>query len=274
MLRCAYNLGKEHPELVKLVASNFPKFFKDPKIAEAALYSLKIADDNDDIDIDELLAEVKSSFGNQESVFKGIEVRDIFTISGKGVAEHAETEYDYWFEYHKEGLGKMLELRLDSTGNKATKVLKLDYVYDDSRASVERLGKDIINKMSAAFDQKDGISIAIPLNLNYKHWVGMVVSKHENEIKLEYMDSERNPMPQDLKTHLSKLLSEQYKDLTVSVNEKEVLMQTYGNCGLETVENIIEAISPGIRIDEESALLIHNLLLGDSLLLDDSFYHI
>jgi hypothetical protein len=217
---------------------------------------------------------VKTGLGNAESIFKTIEVSDekniVKVISGKGEGGHTESEYDYWFEYYKEGIERLLQLRLNSIGNESTEILKLNYAYDDNIGTVERLSRDIINKideLSNRFesDQESEINIAIPLNLSYKHWVGMVITKHGNEIKLEYMDSARHPMPQELKEHLNKLLSEHYKNFLISVNEKEVALQSYGNCGLETVENIIEAISPGARVDEENVLVVHNLLLGDSL---------
>lgn len=239
LMTCASEFAKSYPQLIKTIAQDHPELFISAAIAE------KIDQVKDDV---KLLTNVKQHF----------------SIIGHGtVQQNSESSYNsYWYEYTKEAMDAILELRLETVkdiSNLETKLFSPSYVWDNSKATTEKLCNEISNDLK---NTNQHTTLLIPLNLYGKHWVGIAIAKSEEGIKISYMDSENNPIPDILKVTLKEVLSDS-KGLEIA--EVKVPLQHYDNCGPETIENLIGHVS-GYRIDEDSALTIHSILVGDTII--------
>lgn len=232
-LTCAREFAKTYPELTKKIAKEHPEYFVDALIVKALI--------NDPTELERLLGK---------------------NFDGKGLYEYEQE--NYWYQYSNEAMEQLLKLRLDSIGVEKVKVVNPNYVWDDSIANAERLSNEII---TASIDHD---KVLVTLNLYGKHWVGIALDKSKAEIS--YMDSEQNRIPTLLKKQLTEKLatSSFYMEYQVNLREIELELQKYNNCGPETIENFISYLTGGNRLSQEEAVVLHSLLLENSLLIGDN----
>ena len=58
--------------------------------------------------------------------------------------------------------------------------------------------------------------------------------------------------------------------VSVNLREIELELQKYNNCGPEVIENFIFYLTDGNRLSQEEAIVLHSLLLENSLLMGDN----
>ncbi|WP_425361607.1 Ulp1 family isopeptidase [Candidatus Tisiphia endosymbiont of Ceraclea dissimilis] len=254
-LKCAkfFVEHNEYSKLITKIASEYPEYF----VSE---YLVKIL-----IKDETLQAEVISTLNNSRQ------------ITGKGYGEHQENSYwhDYWYEYSKEAMDTILKLRLKSTGIENVKSVSIDHAFNES--SKLYFAKDLRAKISSGFsdnikanssNDNNTTKLLIPINLDNKHWVGLVIEHSSDKIIAYYMDSEGEYIPEILKNSLENELVKLYPSLHIKIIEQPVASQKYNNCGLEVIENLVA--SCGIpRITEDEVVAIHSLLVEDKQLNDD-----
>jgi len=158
-------------------------------------------------------------------------------------------------------MNKLLNLRLDSAevAKDDLQIINPSCAFDGTITSAEELATEITSQIFC------GKALVI-LNLYNKHWVGIVVDKKDEEIKLTYMDSEQVAMPELLKTMLAKEMAAANPECNISVVEAVLEVQKYNNCGLEVIENFVSYIT-GNRLGQEDALIAHSMLFEDTVTL-------
>lgn len=182
----------------------------------------------------------------------------IFNELGQGVCQEDDTN-SFWHTYTKVAMGELLELRLKSTDiNENIETFSPNYVFYNSNSSAIRLANDIATKTSNI--------LLVNLNLYGKHWVGIVIDKTAGEVKVHYMDSEQQPIPDLLKENLVEALIVANPVLQTNITETELEPQKYSNCGPEVIENFMLYLT-GQRLSQEDAVPVHALLFEDSIML-------
>ncbi|WP_342256968.1 tetratricopeptide repeat protein [Rickettsia endosymbiont of Aspidapion aeneum] len=248
-MTCVSYFAKEYPTLLKKIANQQPEYFVKEQVVKAAIPT----DTN-------LQNKVLSKLNEM--------------ITGQGTREYEEGNYDeYWYEYSKQAMDQLLELRLKSTGIENAKIISADYVFNDS--SKFDFIRDLLAKIPVEFTVSDNINgsndnhnitkLLIPINLYNKHWVGLVLEHSSDKVTVYYMDSENKPMTKILRSSFEDELAKLYPDLHIKITEQQVQEQKYNNCGLEVIENLI-AMCCGIRVTQDEALALHSLLFQDSVL--------
>jgi tetratricopeptide (TPR) repeat protein len=229
-LTCAIEFSKKYPTLTKKIAVEHPEYFVDAQVARALI--------KDPVRLEQLIGT---------------------NFDGKGTFDHEQESY--WYQYSRDGMDQLLKLRLKSTEVEGVKILNPNYVWDDSRASAEKLSHDIF---TASINRQKTL---VTLNLYGKHWVGIAVDQGESNIKVSYMDSEQQAIPILLKRDLVNILSAAYPNRRVDISETKLEHQKYNNCGLETIENLIAYVNGAERtVTQEGAMILHSVLLENALL--------
>ncbi len=184
-------------------------------------------------------------------------------LSSQNYEGEGTRDYDslsYWHIYSKNAMYEILQLRLESVSiNEGVEIFSPNYIFDGSNDLALKLAKDVISKVA---DKK----LLVTLNLYNKHWVGIVVDKIADELKLHYLDSEQQPIPLILKKVFTEFLHRTYPESQINIMETELKPQKYNNCGLEVIENFMQYLA-GHRLSQEDALPIHTLLYEDSIML-------
>lgn len=184
---------------------------------------------------------------------KVIQVLNDFIGKGLEVCNEAS----YWYEYSKDKVSKILDLRMTSIKIEKIKVIS-PILWDGSVLGA----KECSDRITSTLHDKE--AVLVPINFFNKHWVGIAIAKNNNEINLNYMDSEQLKMPGLLKEIITTVLITEYPRHCVSIIEREVEKQRYNNCGPEVVENFMQHIT-SCRFSQEDAPLAHLLLLEDDL---------
>ncbi len=218
------------------------------------------------------LSDIYNKLGNQEKAqeyfdkARKMEEALSFNPSGNGAYDYANA--NYWNHYYKEGLEQILKLRLENINVKEVIIKSLEYVWLDNTTIADKFTCDI----KTAIEEVRS-SVLIPLNLYAKHWVGIVIEKHEENIKIVYMDSEQHPIPTLLKTTLESVINDACTNYDITLEERNVEKQITNNCGSEVIENFIDYLTD-CRIPQDSAVMVHSALLEDYLLgnLGDELY--
>ena len=105
--------------------------------------------------------------------------------------------------------------------------------------------------------------ILLPINLENKHWVGIVLKYKSDKASMFYMDPQNNEIPDKLLFYLAKCCA--FRNLKISYYRIKVEQQKYNNCGAEMIENFIYFLT-GKRRTQESALEHHSILYERHLL--------
>ena len=182
--------------------------------------------------------------------------------TGKGSASYENVSY--WNEYSNSSMKKILELRLKSTdiNIEHIKIIHPNYIFNE--VTLLTFIKDLVTQIDVAdIETGSGIrpKLLIPVNIDNKHWVGMVIEFTNDRVVVTYMDSEAHPMPKSLNDGLKAELERSYHNSIIEIIEKEVEHQKYNNCGLEVIENLIAAVAEEtISIDQEETLAMHSIL--------------
>jgi ankyrin repeat protein len=167
----------------------------------------------------------------------------------------------YWNQYSQIGITELLELRIKDLGVlEKVKMLTSDVVWSGDREKGNILVKTIIEFLG----HEERIAV-MPLNLYYKHWVGMVIRKDDHGVSLTYLDSENNPIPVKLEVTLKDQLKNVGYD--IDINSVRVEQQVSNNCGPEVIENIILYLT-GIRLQQDKAVEYHSYLLEQKLIFE------
>ncbi len=177
------------------------------------------------------------------------------------ISEFNELGYSKWFnEYYSEGIDKILLLRKDTLVleiKEKIKILSAKYQQSSFCTDIDLLVQDIY-----ALRVEDGDVILVPYNIENKHWVGLVFEKYEGGFRVIYLDPENKNVNLKLLSDLERELESLGQKL--EFYQRQVETQKYSNCGVEVVENFMLYLT-GKRIDQESAVAIHSILLEDVL---------
>jgi ankyrin repeat protein len=176
-------------------------------------------------------------------------------FTGKGLEEY--NEESYWYEYSKDGINKLLALRLDNSYIDGVKIVD-SVLWSDSFSTIEILSNEIVSNLGG-----DAGKILVPLNLYGKHWVGIAAEKSAGKINLIYMDSEQQEMPALLREQLTTQIAASL-ECQVSVTEPKLELQKFNNCGVEMIENFLLYLT-GCRLSQEIAVEFHSRLLEEDL---------
>jgi hypothetical protein len=194
------------------------------------------------------------------------------------VLSSRESEIEYWLNYNELALKNLLELRLKSVieGDKASKSIKVleSRVVDINHKAIFAQTKiiDMSESIINIYNTDKAINhilipILIPKNALVYHWVGVAVTKTENELSIAYLDSENHKDVALLQTLLTYNLQKLFPNLYVSFKQISVEQQKYNNCGLELIENFVFYLT-GVRITQEEAPYVHNELWLQKLIFD------
>lgn len=190
-------------------------------------------------------------------------------FTGKGTTDYKDKRS--WNEYSRVAMKEILDLRLKSLGidTEDTKIILPGYVFDEVTA-VDFM-KDLIPQINAVITTEDSNVIRqellVPVNLYGKHWVGVTIEFADGKIKVTYMDSEGNSIPQLLNEALAAALAKAYANMNIELTEKAVEHQKSNNCGLEVIENLIAAVAgEAVRIEQDEVLKAHSILYEQHLI--------
>jgi hypothetical protein len=161
----------------------------------------------------------------------------------------------FYNKYYKHGLEDILPLRLKAAGVDDTVVLPVIRL---SEYALRFIIKQIAFKLEQGFG-----NLVIPLNIEDKHWVGLLVRAGANNLEIEYLDSEQNGLSPVFKEQILSY----FKGTAVNIVESIFERQKYNNCGPELVENFVKLLG-GERVSQEAAPYLHSLLLEQKLIED------
>lgn len=203
--------------------------------------------------------EIFDQIGKVAEDYKQVQLKNWEALSnfkGKGLCNQ-EDDPSYWHTYTKLGMDDILKLRLKAEDLENMNTFSPNYVYDGSAAAL-RFAKDVA--------EKAGEKMLVTLNFYYKHWIGLVIEKISNQINVNYMDPEQQPMPALLKAMLGEALANAHPEQQINMTEIGLELQKYNNCGPEVIENFMQYLT-GHRVSQEDAVPVHSLLYEDSITL-------
>lgn len=129
---------------------------------------------------------------------------------------------DPWMEYTKEGMDKLLQLRLEASDQQDIKTIIPNYIYDGTTDNAKKLA----NEISMNLSEKS----LVVLNLFGKHWVGLAIEKDAETLDIQYMDSEQEMIPAALKEQLINQITINCPGHNIQFTDTELEAQKY-NCG-------------------------------------------
>jgi tetratricopeptide (TPR) repeat protein len=174
-------------------------------------------------------------------------------FKGQGTLANADNSYP---EYYSNGIYQVLKLRLSELTN--TVPLKSRYFGNDLGYEAWLLASDV----GAILSEGKQI-VLVPINLDNKHWLGLLFKGFGDSVEITYMDSEQRAMLPKLKDGLEygfRMNSYQSHFITAKLQP-----QSYNNCGFELIENFVHHLS-GTRATQGGAMYVHSLLVENSLL--------
>jgi tetratricopeptide (TPR) repeat protein len=191
--------------------------------------------------------------GRADDVRQAIEHKERAGVfKGQGTLGYRVNSYP---EYYNGGIDRVLELRLAGLTNAV--LLKSQYFGNGIGYQAQALASDV----GAIVSQ--GNQVVVPMNLDNKHWVGLLFKGFGDRVEVTYMDPEQATMLPGLKSGLEDDLS--LKGYESRIEEASLTPQSYNNCGYEVIENFVYYLT-GTRATQEGAMYVHSLLVENSLL--------
>ncbi len=124
----------------------------------------------------------------------------------------------------------------------------------------------LATKISDALNKSSGNGkILVSINLNSKHWVGIVTEKDIDQIIIHYMNSELEVIPPFLQEALLFVLARDYPSIEVKVVNDPVEKQISNNCGSEVIENFMLYLT-GERYKQEDVTEFYSMLYEQNLI--------
>jgi tetratricopeptide (TPR) repeat protein len=173
-------------------------------------------------------------------------------FKGQGTLAYTDNSYP---EYYNGGIDRVLELRL--AGFTTAMSLKSRYFGNDISYQAQALAADV----GAILSQSN--QIVVPINLDNKHWVGLLFKGFGDGVEVTYMDPEQATMLPSLRSGLENGLS--LNGYESRIEEASLTPQSYNNCGYEVIENFMYYLT-GTRATQGGAMYVHSLLVENSLL--------
>ena len=97
------------------------------------------------------------------------------------------------------------------------------------------------------------------------HWVGIVIDQRGSWLTVKYFDSENQVIPLSLDMLVSEIFEANNLEHPIKFEQIRVEQQRYNNCGPEVIENFVLCLT-GVRATQEAAVVLHSLLLENTLL--------
>ena len=169
-----------------------------------------------------------------------------------GIAEH-------YVRYCSSGINVLLPLRIKNAELSDIAILKASFL---NANTILDLLDVALTRIHHGFN-----NVALPLNIQEKHWVGMLIKKKESVLEITYLDSENAGLSQNIKDLIVNFLSETHYN--INLIEAKLEQQKYGNCDPELIENFIKLLT-GTRVSQEEAVIKHSKLFEQSLLSGDN----
>jgi hypothetical protein len=173
-------------------------------------------------------------------------------FKGQGTLGYVVDNYP---EYYDSGLDQVLKLRISGLTNAIS--LRPRYFGNEFGYKAWRLASDI----GAILSQ--GKQVVVPINVDNKHWLGLLFKGFGDRVEVTYMDSEQRAMLPRLREELEHgfaMNSYQSSFLTAKLQP-----QRYNNCGFEVIENFVHYLT-GTRATQGGVMYVHSLLVENSLL--------
>lgn len=163
-------------------------------------------------------------------------------------------------KYYADNIINILKLRVKMLGlEDNVKVLSKQYQLSQNNTNIDEMLEEL-----DSLGLKNQDKVLIPYNIENKHWVGLVITKNDNILQINYMDSENKPIPENFLLALDSKNKELECD--IKIFQVTVEQQKFNNCGPETIENMI-LLSTGNRINpQEDVVTFHSQLIEDNLL--------
>ena len=156
----------------------------------------------------------------------------------------------FFTTYWNEGVENILYLRLDIANLKNEVAVSKPLLLIENNVSSS---SQLTLKIKELLSNDDNTKILIPLNIDNRHWVGLVIS----DGIAHYMDSENNIASDSLMALLA--------SVGISLKQIQVEHQKYNNCGPEMIENFIWYLT-GYRADQQNAVAIHSTIFEEEIL--------
>ena len=163
-------------------------------------------------------------------------------------------------KYYSDHFEKILKLRVKdlNLGNNI-KILPAKYQLSQMNTGIDQMIEEAI-----ALNLKNQDVILVPYNIENKHWVGLVITKNNNILQINYLDSENKAIPENLLLALESKNNELHSNIKIS--QVIVEQQEFNNCGPEAIENMVLLLT-GDRINpQEDVVPFHSQLIEDNLL--------
>jgi hypothetical protein len=173
-------------------------------------------------------------------------------FKGQGTLGYVVDNYP---EYYDSGINQVLKLRLSGLANAIS--LKPRYFGNDLGYEALRLASDVGAMLS------QGKQVVVPINLDNKHWLGLLFKGFVDRVEVTYMDSEQRAMLPQLMEELAHGFG--MNNYQSSFLTAKLVPQSYNNCGYEVIENFMYYLT-GTRATQGGAMYAHSLLVENSLL--------
>ena len=163
-------------------------------------------------------------------------------------------------EYYSNNIEQILKLRikdLDLADN--IKILPAKYQLSQNKTNLDQMLEEL-----SALNLKNQDKVLIPYNIEGRHWVGLMITKDNDELQVNYMDTENKPIPAQLLVTLKSKAKE--LELPSKISQIITEEQQFNNCGPEVIENFILQLTGGRVIPQEDVVPFHSQLIEKSLL--------
>ena len=221
--------------IIMVIPSLYPSLVEELKLMRAYL-------DN------KLGAGAKAEEGDEYKDAKGEGSKEVY-VEESPVAKFYNT-------YYGKGLDHILRLRLEDAGMNVD-VVVLPYC----RLGMEDLGASL-NDVNEELNS--GRKVALPLNINNKHWTGILFIGNDRNLRAVYLDSENQGINTVVEESIVVWFKKEAKK-QLSITNGEVEKQKYNNCGPELVENAVHYLG-GERLPQDRTVTYHSALYEKALL--------
>lgn len=166
------------------------------------------------------------------------------------------TIHSIFSTYTLSALDNILGLRVKTDGLRNTVILKNHYIFEGDD-NIDMLISSVGKYALAEDIAQDTLIILVPINLNNKHAVGVMLVVTEEKTLAYYIDPSNEAIPHQLKDKLC--------ESAIDIEVLQTEGQKYTNCGPEVIENFMLYLT-GERLSQEEAIPFHSKLVEEELL--------
>ncbi len=175
--------------------------------------------------------------------------------TGKGLGEDDDIKKDAlghhnaWNELTYEGITSLMKLRFSDIED--VKVVSAGY--DIENGSID------LSSLASTIRLVNESTILVPINVENKHWVGLVFKKSNKHVDVKFIDSEGGEIP----APLVRALEESFEDISIYTSEVE--KQIANNCGYQVIETFAHDVL-GESVTQKEVVAFYSCLVGQDLI--------